>query len=147
MPSHNSNQMRRSAISLAALVVLAIGADSCRAQDRSGATPHQTASPKSPLPPNYRSLIAEYLRARNHYVVRDAKMTAPYERWGGLFRGGTFTAICVAVFRDNPFGIVVRDNWVVAFEDTRVRPVALGTERCEPLMPFPELMRALARGR
>jgi hypothetical protein len=139
--------MRQSSVFLATLVVLAIGIDTCAAQDRSSSAPHQTASSRSSLPRDYRARIADYIRARNRHVVRDAKITAPYERWGGLFKGGTFTALCVAIFRDNPFGIVVRDNYVFDFDGDRVRPVAMGMERCEPLTPFPEVMRALATRR
>lgn len=138
--------MRRSAV-LAAAILLAVWITPGAAEDRSTVAPRQTAAAKSSLPRDYRARIAEYIRLRNRYVVRDAKITAPYERWGGLFRGGTFTALCVAIFRDNPFGIVVRDNYVFDFDGDRVRPVALGMERCEPLTPFPELMRALATRR
>ncbi|MDB5578473.1 MAG: hypothetical protein JWR80_3649 [Bradyrhizobium sp.] len=74
-------------------------------------------------------------------MVRDAKISQRYERYGGLFRGGTFTAICVAIFRDNPFGIVVRDNRVVRFEQGQVNQVAMGMESCSDLSPFPELTR------
>ena len=140
--------MRRSSPILATLALLLIGISAGSAQDRSAGAPSRTAaSSTSSLPRDYRMRIADYLRARNRYVVRDAKITAPYERWGGLFKGGTFTALCVAVFRDNPFGIVVRDNYVFDFDGDRVRPVAMGTERCEPLSPFPELMRALTSKR
>jgi hypothetical protein len=136
--------MRHLAIALVSLALLAMQTDMCAAQDRAGSAPPRAASAKSSLPKDYRLRIANYVSARNRYVVRDAKITAPYERWGGLLHGGTITCLCVAVFRDNPFGIVVRDNWVFDFDGDRVRPVALGMERCEPLTPFPELMKALA---
>lgn len=137
--------MRRSATVIATLALLLMGINASPAQDRSASPPRQAAATSaSPLPRDYRVRIADYLRTRNRYVVRDAKITAPYERWGGLFKGGTFTALCVAVFRDNVFGIVVRDNYVFDFDGDRVRPVAMGMEPCEPLTPFPELMRALA---
>jgi hypothetical protein len=97
-----------------------------------------------PMPANYRDFIATYLSQRNRYVVRDAKITKPFEKWGGLFKGGTFAAVCVAVFRDNPLGIVVRDNWAFENDGGRIKPVELGMSHCEPLYPFPELMKALA---
>ncbi|GGI19181.1 hypothetical protein [Bradyrhizobium guangdongense] len=97
-----------------------------------------------PMPANYRDYIATYLSERNHYVVRDAKITKPYEQWGGLLRGGRFSVVCVAVFRDNPLGIVVQDNWAFENDGGRVKPVELGMGSCKPLYPFPELMKALA---
>jgi hypothetical protein len=57
--------------------------------------------------------MAQYILTHSRYVIDDAMITKPYEEWGGLFRGGTFTAVCIAIFRDNPFRIVVRDNVVL----------------------------------
>jgi hypothetical protein len=96
------------------------------------------------VPANYRQLFAEYIAARNRYTVRDAQITAPYERWGGLLKGGTFTAFCIAVFRDNPFGIIVRDNWVLHFDGGQIKQAAIGMESCSDLSPFPELLRMIA---
>ena len=127
--------------------LLARGITDARAQNQTTAAPKPTTPSATPLPANYRQLVAAYIGARNRYVVRDAKITKPYERWGGLLRGGTFTAVCVAVFRDNPFGIVVRDNWVVKYEDKEIKPVALGMESCSDLSPFPELLKAIAARR
>ncbi len=111
------------------------------AQQPLGSRAKEAAPAAARLPADYRRSIAQYIWARNRYVVRDAKISKPYERYGGLFRGGTFTAICVAIFRDNPFGIVVRDNWVVRFEQGQVNQVAMGMESYSDLSPFPELTR------
>jgi hypothetical protein len=86
-----------------AVLVLNVAASS--AQDRSGSDGKAAASPASRLPANYRQLMAQYMRTHNRYVVRDAKISKPYEKYGGLFRGGTYAAVCVAIFRDNPFGM------------------------------------------
>ena len=91
------------------------------------------------LPANYRQLIAQYILARNRYIIRDAKITAPYERFGGIFKGGTILAVCVAIFRDNPFGILVRDNHVFTFEKGNLEPIGMGMESCSDLSPFTEL--------
>lgn len=91
------------------------------------------------LPANYRQLIAQYILARNRYVIRDAKITAPYERFGGIFKGGTIPAVCVAIFRDNPFGIVVRDNHVFTFTKGNLEPIGKGMESCSELSPFIEM--------
>lgn len=104
-----------------------------------GALGHAEESTAARLPTNYRQLIAQYIRARNQYIIRDAKITAPYERFGGILRGGTISAVCVAIFRDNPFGILVRDNHVFMFEKGNLMPIGLGMESCSDLSPFIEL--------
>jgi hypothetical protein len=110
------------------------------AQDRSSnGVSAPSSSPADRLPANYRLQMANYILVHNRYVIRDAKISKPYERYGGLFRGGTFTAVCVAIFRDNPLGIVVRDNRVLTFEEGRVKEVAMGLEACSELSPFTEL--------
>ena len=50
-------------------------------------------------------------------------------------------AVCVAIYRDNPFGIVVRDNWVMTIEIGCVKEMAKGLESCSELLPFRELKR------
>jgi hypothetical protein len=56
-------------------------------------------------------------------------------------RGGTYAAVCVAIFRDNPFGIVVRDNWVLTFDNGQVKDLAYGLEKCSDFSSFTELMQ------
>lgn len=96
------------------------------------------------MPANYRTLVAEQIRAFYRYrnLMRDAKITPPYERYGGLLRGGTMPAVCVALYRNNPFGILVRDNLVFAYEDGEMRSILLGTEPCSDLSEFTELKRS-----
>jgi len=95
----------------------------------------------SRLPPNYRHLIAQYILARTHHVIHKAMITPPYNKYGSIFRGGTIPAVCVAIFRDNPFGIVVRDNWVLTVENGRVLNLAIGFDTCSGFSPFNELKR------
>lgn len=75
--------------------------------------------------------MVEPIRAHYRYrnLMRDAKITPPYERYGGLFRGGTMPAVCVALYRDNPLGILVMDTLVFAYEDGKMRNILLGTTR------------------
>jgi hypothetical protein len=104
--------------------------------------------PTAPLPPNYRQLMARYILARNPYVIRDVKISKPYEVWGGLFRGGSYECACVVIFRDNPFGIIVSDNWVLYIENGQVRgPLRAGAEGCrsENLSPFTELKASIVK--
>jgi hypothetical protein len=122
------------------VVILILGIFASDAQDRTSnkiANPALSAAAR--LPANYRLLMANYLRTHNPYPIKDAMITPPYEKFGGLFRGGTFPAVCVAIFRNNPFGIVVRDNWVLTIENGQVKKSSLGLEQCAPLSPFNEL--------
>jgi hypothetical protein len=121
------------------IAVLMLNQAVSMAQDRSGSGAKAAASPASRLPANYRQLMAQYMRTHNRYVVRDAKISTPYEKYGGLFRGGTYAAVCVAIFRDNPFGVVVRDNRVLTFENGQVKELALGLDTCSDLSAFTEL--------
>jgi len=106
--------------------------------------PKETAAVSAEMPRNYRALVAEEIRAHYRYrnLMRDAKITPPYVRYGGLFRGGTMPAVCVALYRNNPFGILVRDNLVFAYEDGKMRSILLGTESCSDLSEFTELKRS-----
>ena len=110
------------------------------AEDRAGQGA-QAANLAARLPADYRRQIADYVRVRNGYVLRDAQISTPYERWGGLFAGGTFIAICVVLHRDNPLGMVVQDNHVLTFEGGKLHEVGKGTESCEGLSRFTELMQ------
>jgi hypothetical protein len=126
-----------SALAISTFVLL-LDISQCLAQGQ-GNNAKAAASLAARLPPNYRQLMAEYIRKRSRYVVRDAMISTPYERWGGLFRGGTFVAVCFVISRDNLFGIVVEDYWVLTVEDGKVKPVGMGMESCSPRSPFPEL--------
>jgi len=121
------------------IAVLTVNVTASIAQNRSGNDTKAAASPASRLPANYRQLMAQYMRVHNRYVVRDAIISKPYEKYGGLFRGGTYAAACVAIFRDNPIGVVVRDNWVLTFENGQVKELAYGIESCSDFSAFTEL--------
>jgi hypothetical protein len=124
----------------AAIAIGAIGITGSVAQDRSSGHAKETRA--SGLPANYRQLVAQYVRTHNRYVIRDAKITKPSEGFGGLLQiGRSILAVCVVVFRDNPFGIVVPDNWVMTIENGKVEEIPIGFGSCSDLSPFPELMR------
>jgi hypothetical protein len=138
--------MASSAIALSVAVFM-MNVNGSLAQDRSNRGTKDTASPAARLPANYRQLMAQYIRTHNRYVVRDAMISKPYEKYGGLLRGGTYAAVCIAIFRDNPFGIVVRDNWVLTFENGHPHELALGLDRCSDLSAFTELKQPQPAGR
>jgi hypothetical protein len=105
--------------------------------------PTETVSATAKLPDNYRDLMAAYILSHNRYVIRDARITPPYEKSRGLFHGGTMPAVCIAIYRDNPLGILVRDNRVLTWENGQLQEVELGTDSCTDLSPFIELKRRL----
>jgi hypothetical protein len=121
------------------VALLTLNGTRCPAQQQSGGRTKDATSLAARLPADYRRLMAQYIRANNRYVVRDAKISQPYERYGGLFHGSTFAAVCAAIFRDNPLGMVVRDNWVLTFDEGQIKQVAMGMESCSDLSAFPEL--------
>jgi hypothetical protein len=43
---------------------------------------------------------------------------------------GTMPAVCAAIFRDNPFVIVARDNWVLTIENGQEQDLAIGFDTC-----------------
>lgn len=123
-----------------AIAIFAIGIAGSVAQNRSSGVAKERRA--SDLPANYRQLMADYVRANNRYVIRDAKITKPSRDYGGVLRlVRSFWAVCVVVFRDNPLGIVVGDNWVMTIENGKVEDVPIGFGSCSDLYPFPELMR------
>jgi hypothetical protein len=121
------------------IAIIISGSAPARAQPSSASASEPSAA--SRLPPNYRQLLAQYVRARNTYIIHDAKITRPYPKWGGIMNPGTYTAVCVVIFRHNPFGIIVRDNWILTIDQGRIKQLAIGLDRCEDLGPFPELKR------
>ena len=137
--------MRRTFASVTlVLALLCFDISKSLALDPPVSTSKEAMLPTAGVPANYRQLLAEYIATHNRYTVRDAQITKPYERSGGLFKGGSFTAFCVAVFRDNPLGTIVRDNWVLHFDDGQIKQAGMGMESCSDLSPFPELLRAIA---
>lgn len=91
------------------------------------------------LPANYRKLMARYVRAHNPYVIRDAKITKPYERSRTIFVKDPVMAVCAVIFRNNMLGSLVRDNYVMTIDDGKVTGIPISFDHCEDLSPFPEL--------
>ena len=141
---------RRSRVTLAIFLLIAAAPSSGCASDwwntpiwsETSTDPKEVAAATARLPPNYRELMAQYIRLHCHCVVLDAKISPPYEKYGGLLRGGTNPAVCVAVYRDNPLGITIRDHWVLTFENGQLGRVPIGLDSCADLSPFPELAGA-----
>ena len=134
--SPTSLQNVRLAIGLIAIFV----ADSVSASAQTTFAPGQEPPAASRLPPNYRQLFAQWLRERNVWPIRDAKISKPYAKYGGILRGGTYPVVCVAVSRDHPSGIVVHSKWIMTFDEGKIKQLLNGLgDSCDNLRPYPEL--------
>jgi hypothetical protein len=104
-----------------------------------------------PLPANYRQMFAQYVaayaRTKPTFVIHDAFISKPFDKWGGLFQGGTMTTVCVQVMVENKllFGHVSDSYFFLTVKDGQVDDLAVGTDPCKDLSPFPELMQLIRR--
>ena len=123
-------------------VIAILVASSTAAGAQTSFPPGQEPPAASRLPPNYRELFAQWLRARNVWPIRDAKISKPYAKYGGILRGGTYPVVCVAVSRDHPMGHVVHSKWIMTFDEGKVKQLLnSGLDPCDNLRPYPELKR------
>jgi hypothetical protein len=118
---------------IVSIAVLLLNAAGSSAQENS------TLPPAARLPANYRQLMAEYVRTHNPYVVHSAMISKPFEKYGGILRGGTYAVVCVEIVRDNVLGIPVRDDFILTYEHGRVTELLQGLSPCSNLSPFTEL--------
>jgi hypothetical protein len=96
------------------------------------------------LPPNYRQLMANYIRDTwiSNYPIRSGKISQPHARPAGLFSSSVVSAVCAVVFRDNPLGQTVTENYVMTIEDGRVGLLPnISVDSCPGYSTFHELRR------
>lgn len=107
--------------------------------------------PGQPLPTNYRQMFAQYVapyaRTKPTLVIHDAFISQPFDRRGNLLRGSTVTAVCVRVIVENKllFGHVSPSDFFLTVKDGQVDDLAMETDPCSDLSPFPELMQLIQR--
>jgi hypothetical protein len=126
-------------LSFVVAIVLAVGPQSAALAQN---------TPSVGMPPNYRSLIAHYMRTQMP-VPRDELNTAmisqPYGKWGGMFRGGTMPTVCVSIKTKNMLGMHFTGYFLFTVENGRVRRLGQGTnaviDKCPPFSPFHEVRR------
>ena len=101
------------------------------------------------LPSNYRVLMAQYIVTHGE-GIHDGFISKPYERYGGLFRGGTDPTICAVVLEDTLFGprwhlwpLTIINGQVETSEPGTIETFA-NPNPCNDRLPFPEL-RALIK--
>jgi hypothetical protein len=99
--------------------------------------------PGARLSANYRQVLAQQIRTHSRYAIRDAMISKPYEKRGAQFPAGKFTAVCIAIFRNNLFGIVVRDNLELIVGNGQAKLIP--ASQCSDLSPFTELKQLISR--
>jgi hypothetical protein len=119
---------------VAAIAAIMLDLTGSPAQNRSGAA--MSFAPG--LPADYRSLMAQYIRARYPYEIREARISLPYYKYGGESHDSSL-AVCVAIYRDDPAGKTVRDTLILAVEDGQVQELRRIIDECWNFSAFPEL--------
>jgi hypothetical protein len=104
------------------------------AQGRSGAA----VSFAPGLPADYRELMAQYIRAHYRHEIRDARISLPYYKYRGESHDSSL-AVCVAIYRDDPAGRIVRDTLILAVEDGQVQELRRVLDECWNFSAFTEL--------
>jgi hypothetical protein len=98
------------------------------------------AAAQDGVPSDYRKQAAKVILDRTNYKIRDAQISTPSNMWAGLLAGGTLPGICAVIFRDNPFGSVVRDVWQITFSGGRVATASYANISCDNTSKFHELL-------
>ena len=140
MQAHRCNWLRALIGGLLAVCVLGATSAVTSAQGDSAAA--------RKLPPNYRQLMAQYItvrlivpRLRGRFQIRDVKISRPHPKAGGLFSSTLVPAVCVVLYRDNPFGYIVTENFVMTIDGGRVRELpTINLEACPGYSTFHELL-------
>jgi hypothetical protein len=106
----------------------------------------------SSAPANYRKAVAVELRQMEDVsTIKSPEISQPYEKFMGLYRGGTRTVVCVKLARPNIIGMIAVYYYLFYFTDghadglqqAAISPAFAGLIGCDdqPLTPFTELVR------
>ena len=98
------------------------------------------AAAQGPVPSDYRKQAARIILDRTNYKIRDAQISTPSNMWAGLVAGGTLPGVCAVIFRDNPFGSVVRDVWQITFSGGKVATATFANINCSDTSKFNEVL-------
>src|SRR5262245_46562287 len=93
------------------------------------------------VPSDYRRRVAEIIKSRTNYRIRDAQISRPSVMWAGILAGGNLPGVCVVIFRENPFESVVRDMWQITFKDGAVATAGYANFACnDNMLKFNEVL-------
>ena len=94
----------------------------------------------SGVPGDYRKRAADIIKRGTSYKIRDTQISKPMELWAGIQWGGQLPGVCVLIFRDNPFGTVVRDTWQITFKSGAVAGAGYANIECKNTTKFHEVL-------
>jgi hypothetical protein len=117
---------------IASIAAIMLNSTGSLAQNRSGAT--MSFAPG--LPADYRSLMAQYIRAHYPYEILEARISLPYYKYRGESHDSSLS-VCVVIYRDDPAG--KRDTLILAVEDGQVQELRRIIDECWNFSPFTEL--------
>ena len=91
--------------------------------------------------------VAAYARTKPTLVIHDAFISKPFEKSCSLLHGCIVIAVCVQVMVENKllFGHVSPSDFFLTVKDGQVDDLAVETDPCSDLSPFPELMQLIQR--
>jgi len=98
------------------------------------------AAAQDGVPSDYRKQAAKIILDRTNYKIRDAQISTLSNMWAGLLAGGNLPGVCVVIFRDNPFGRVVRDVWQITFSGGKVATASFANISCDNTSKFHEVL-------
>jgi hypothetical protein len=131
-----SGRRRVACFAVASIAAVMLNLTGSPAQQRSGAV----VTFAQGFPTDYRLVMAQYIRAHYRYEIRDARISLPYYKYMGESRDST-VAVCVAIYRYDPTGKIVRDTLILAVENGQVQELRRVLDECWNFSVFTELMQ------
>jgi hypothetical protein len=83
------------------------------------------------VPSDYRRRAAVIIKSRTNFRIRGAQISRPFVMWAGILAGGNLPGVCTLIFRENPFGSVVRDTWQITFKEGAVATAGYANIACD----------------
>ena len=99
-----------------------------------------TAAQERGVPSDYRKRAAQIINSQTNFRIRDGRISRPSLMWAGLLAGGNRPGICAVIFRENPFGMAVRDTWQITFKNGAIATADYANVACDNTSKFPEVL-------
>lgn len=94
----------------------------------------------SGVPSDYRRRAALIIKSRTNYRIRGGRISGLSMMWAGIQWGGNLPGVCALIFRENPFGSVVRDTWQITFKHGAIAGAGYANISCDNTSKFPEVL-------
>ena len=99
-----------------------------------------TAAQERGVSSDYRKRAAQIIKSRTNYRIRDGRISRPSVMWAGLLASGNLPGVCAVIFRENPFGMVVRETWQITFKNGAIATADYANIACDHTSKFPEVL-------